>query len=509
MMKFRKLAVVLCCALAVSIFFTGCRKPTPNTESDLEIQFLTAGVGEHFLDELIEAFEAKHEDIHVYPKPTAGFGDFASTITAGAQANSIDLYFMQDSTLFKYVDMEENYIEPLDEVLNDGEPGKTVGDRLNSDYKNNYTRDGHIYSLPWQPFAHGIVYNHQKLVTELGLSVPRTTNELVTLCETLVGLGETPFIYNSAGYFSYATNGWWAQYEGIDSYFDFYNATDYDGTYPSKNVFAQQGRYEALAVLEQLVGYDDEGKQKYVYPGSNSEMHTVAQSKFLQGVAVMTPNAGWLETEMRSEFKPGMDFRFMRLPIISSIVELLSFKDDEPAAAEEKLRALVDYVDGGMTGTLPAGTTDADAQRIAEARRITVGEAAFVSHAVVPSYANAKDAAKEFLKFMYSDEGLAILTEQFTAMPLVDFADPNNIPDKSGWSTLAQSHDMLKTNARYAYDPNTCPIFYNNAVKPFRVSPEFTLGASNPDDRMDAWTLFLDEVGYVDTKWDDWTRGIV
>lgn len=508
---FRIAAVFFACAMIGSVA-AGCQKKTPDTETDLEISFLTAGVGEKFLDGLAAGFKEVHPEITVHLKPTASFGTFNSTITAGAGANTVDLYLMQDSTVAKYVGMKEKYIEPLDDVLAHGETGKTIGDRLNADYKSSYTIDGSVYSLPWQPFAHGIVYNHKKMVTEMGLSVPRTTNELLTLSATIAGRGEVPFIHNQSGYWSYALNGWWAQYEGMDGFFDFFDATSYVGgekVYPSKDVFTQQGRYEALEVLGEICAYDDKGKQKYIAVGSNSDMHTVAQTKFLNGAALMTPNAGWLETEMKNEMKSDMDFRFMRLPVVSSVVDHLSFHAESDAAKEEKLIALIDYVDGGMTGSLPAGTTPDDATRVAEARSVTVGEAAFISHAVVPSYANAKGAAKEFLKYMYSDEGLALLTANFNAMPLVAFADESKIPDKSGWSTLARTHDMLKTGARYAYNPNTCPVFYNNNVKPFRTSPELVLGASNVKERMSAYVLFQDEANYAASKWDDWTRGIV
>ena len=101
-------AVVLVAGVAV-----GCKKDTPNTETDLEIALWEAGNGREFMDQIVAAFEKEHPEITVYLSANASTQTEA--LASGGDINSIDLYF---STLEAYLGYKQ-YLEPLGDILDE------------------------------------------------------------------------------------------------------------------------------------------------------------------------------------------------------------------------------------------------------------------------------------------------------------------------------------------------------------------------------------------------------
>jgi hypothetical protein len=144
--------------------------------------------------------------------------------------------------------------------------------------------------------------------------------------------------------------------------------------------------------------------------------YTDTQATFLYGeearinekgasTAAMLPNGGWLENEMSANFgeeiKSGkVAFKCMKTPIISAITDKTSFKGDD------KLSELVKWIDGGKQGTKPAFATDADVKIVEDARNVVQVSNNYVC--AIPAYSTSVELAKEFIKFMYSDEGCRI-----------------------------------------------------------------------------------------------------
>ncbi|SEN73905.1 extracellular solute-binding protein [Paenibacillus sp. OV219] len=55
-----------------------------------------------------------------------------------------------------------------------------------------FTIDGKVYGLPFGGYSEGVFYN-KKMFTDLGLQVPKTFDELITLADTVKSKGKTPF----------------------------------------------------------------------------------------------------------------------------------------------------------------------------------------------------------------------------------------------------------------------------------------------------------------------------
>ena len=130
----------------------------------------------------------------------------------------------------------------------------------------------------------------------------------------------------------------------------------------------------------------------------------------------------WFELEMEEYindpsnadyFNPDYEFRFLKTPVNSAIVEKMSIythtgteypelSNDDKASYNEKLSAMIKAVDEGKTEL--EGVSKEDFAIVKEARtcKSTLG-----GHvAFVPEVSDAKDLAKDFLIFMASDKGI-------------------------------------------------------------------------------------------------------
>ena len=274
----------------------------------------------------------------------------------------------------------------------------------------------HFFTVPWTSSVSGLFYNQTKF-ENCGLThEPRTTTELMAYCDTLKSKGETPLIYSSStGYWEYLFPVWWCQYETTQGYDDCYNLTA--SGIISKSVLEQEGILESARVLQNILNPDTGYSAELVA----SMDFTKAQALFISSEeGVIQPNGDWLENEMK-DFSEHVkdDFGLMKTPIISALSDKMSYwtlkgkytdavNDASQAATlkkyDEKLAELVDYVDG-VTDTLPSGTLESDAEIVREARSIEKFGSS-TTKAVIPAYASAKDAAKEFLKFWATDEAI-------------------------------------------------------------------------------------------------------
>ena len=171
-----------------------------------------------------------------------------------------------------------------------------------------------------------------------------------------------------------------------------------------------------MEVMEQLLDPDN----GYQYARAASIDFTVMQGLFLRGEALFCVNGSWLENEMSANFKDA-NVDIIKTPVISSLVERLSFGNDSSLSAEQKddrLVELIKYVDAADAGETPALPVYADESNVksditivTEARHYSYMAGGTDHQAYIPSYSQHIREAKEFLKFMYSDRGLQIYYE--------------------------------------------------------------------------------------------------
>ncbi len=357
---------------------------------------------------------------------------------------------------------EKNYdtsdMEPLNDILDATAKGdsKPLKEKFSQNYlKMEVDSEGQYYGLTYGGGVISIVYN-MKMFEEAGITqLPRTSDELKAVCDKLSRAGKTPLAhYTGGGYWRFVSEAWLAQADGLDYYLNtFYANKGEDGTSPSKEALLKKdGRYDILKAYEGIITPD------FVMDGSNTTDHVTAQTKFINGYAAMMVNGSWLVNEMKST--GGVDdLATMRLPVISSIKKRLT-----TVKSDSILRVLVSAIDSVLDGEKTADDyksgdgylvdgnqiSAADWDIVMEARKTVAanysGEVAFI-----PSYSNAKEGAKEFLKFMYSDKGYKIYTDTLhLAMPLA-FCEGE--VDTTEWNSFEKGqYDLIKTTDNFICD---------------------------------------------------------
>lgn len=409
----RFLTGLMCLVILLLSLLCGCtggKKPIGNGQNDLEIFLWQAGYGREFFDAIIDAYTAKNPDVNISLTSSADLTN--EPIYNTPETNTVDLYFTSFPTYASVVKydsnsdgVKEDILEDLNGVLDmkaDGET-KTLREKFGSHILGAVTNsEGKIYSLPWYNSLCGLVYNSD-MFEKYDWDLPRTTDELLYLADVIKLDKETPIIHY-AEYWKYLYEAWVAQYEGISNYQDIWKGiyTDSNGEKHSNDVrfiTESQGRYESYSVLSGLLG-----PKGSVYTGSNSFGHTTSQTYFLDGRAAMMPNGSWVENEMKSNSKQ-VNYGMMKTPVISSIIDVLP---DESVDNDAELAALIDAIDAGNTALEGAGysVTQDDYNRVKEARNLFYlsGQA----DVLLPAYSTAKEVAKDFLRFYFSDEAVQI-----------------------------------------------------------------------------------------------------
>ena len=218
----------------------------------------------------------------------------------------------------------------------------------------------------------------------------------------------------------------------------------------------------------------------------------------------------WLEIEMGTNFDSA-NVDMIKTPVVSSIVNRLSFGNDSSLTEDQKddrlveLIKYVDAVDAGGTPALPTyaaeATVENDIAIVTEARHYSYMAGGTDHQAYIPSYSQHIREAKEFLKFMYSDRGLqiyyesmqgamlpAMLTEgsyDASGMQLSGFRESVNAAQLDGFV-----YDREPT-ARYFVLPHISACFENG------VSPVVALRGG--DSAMD---IITDNRNSIGSRWE-------
>lgn len=513
MKKWKKVVALVLSGVMCAGLMSGCGggNKASNSATDIEIKIWQAGLGVEWLDKVIEGFEKKYPEYNVEYTATA---DAAAVIAAYGMedVDTTDLYFCLQSSM-------PQYNEPLNDVLDSTAEGesKTIREKFDPAYLALDTNaDGNVYSLTWGGGVSGIIYNTE-LFEQAGISeLPRTTDELAVMCDTIYRKGITPLGHHKrGGYWPYMTEVFAMQYDGFDYYMNkFYACVDENGESPSINALkAKDGRYQTLKAYEQII------QPNYVLSGSNSQEHTMMQTQFVNGACAMMVNGSWMANEMSGE---GMKdtFTVMKTPVLSSLTDKLATVTKESElckvvsavdAVTDGEKTVDDYKDGEdyVVDGLKVSAADWD---VVYAARNTVA-ANYSGHgAYIPKYSTAKEGAKEFLKYLYSDEGYAIYTNELhLALPLTP--DSGEI-DTTSWTNFEKGQfALLKSAVQFASKDNASrhAIFVDGGAADLFADQDYIqyLCTQNAGDRLNADEIWEKHMAYIDSNYEiNWLANI-
>lgn len=440
-MKLAKIFLPLT-ATAISLFsLTGCSRTKIGGSHVIQIKSYKGGYGTDWLHEMADKFQT------IYPEISFEFVEESALVTNEKvkgeillpKKNQIDLYFsngndVEDLIQRSYGALKQRdvvLLEPLDDVFESkaiglsGEESQTIKSRFfegfesASRYNGSFEKwRGNLYILPWANASTGVFIN-KAVLDKYNVEIPLTSKELKTAVETISTQGKSDGIYawswagsNAVGYWEYLYETWFAQYSGTQKFENFMNCDPGNGRIKEEGykVFEDQG---ILKALEAMYGILD---LKYSPNGSTSKQHMEAQSEFVRGKSAFMCDGDWLLNEMKKDyFEQAKNIQMIGAPVLSCIGEEIGITDSQ-------LHNLVKMIDEHKTDSEIKATvstlSDANIARVREARSIhdTIG----IGHSVmIPSYADAKEAAKMFLRFVYSNDGCRIFRNfAYSNLPL-------------------------------------------------------------------------------------------
>ena len=392
------------------------------SSSGLTIGIVKMGYGVEWAKNLANSFTEK-TGIKITVSEFDGQLGADSLATAVDNGGKFDLVFTKRQSFESDIYTKKSvkgyaplYEDITESVYNYTYPGedKTIGEKLSEDMKDYYGFDGHYYGLPWTSGFMGIARN-LTLWKEMGYTdsdTPKTTDELMALCDKIyakkyvspgsqpVSKQVYPFIYSDrAEYYTSVVNVWTAQYEGRDTVNNYFmKGLGPDETEPNENFYTYDGQTAALEVMEELLVGNDGHRQD---PATSVDF-TTTQSYFYSGSAVFMINGSWLENESGSNSKIEVDY--IKMPVVSSIVNRMSIKNDDNA--DKKLSEAIAYVDSHQTDGSDAPLSASDMKIVRDARSYSYLGGGVDHQAFVLAYSKNKDNGVEFLRYMYSDEGL-------------------------------------------------------------------------------------------------------
>lgn len=414
-------------------------KDADNDQYTIECYLYSAGYGVDWFNACAKEFMKLYPEYKIVAQESSSNTTLRKKLSLGSDftadllivGDNINGILAEGSSVYKgYPVIFENLDDVYSAVPLTDSGSVTMAEKMDASVAQGYyqtvsingVNESHYYAAPWTNGYNGLCYNVE-LFKAAGLnSEPRTTNELLSYCNTLKAKDIVPIIMSSADdYIEHLSWVWWAQYEGQEGIENFYYCRESSDAYPSADgrIFDQTGYVEMFRVMEALLGNGN------VNDFCESFGYTDAQRYFLKGDktkeehGAIMPNGNWLENEMvgTSTTETIENISMMKTPIVSALVDKLSvwkesttynaanLSEDKKAEYDAILCALVDYVDGVST-TKPAGVTDEDVAIVRKARGYYNGGAS--STFAIPVYATAKEGAKKFISFMASDTAISL-----------------------------------------------------------------------------------------------------
>lgn len=510
----RWISVFLGCLLAGSMLSTAaCGGRNRGKVGVLRIDAFEGGGGGTYAQELADAYKQYNPEVTIEVNCNPLVPEEAPTALE-AKESPVDVYILNGLNIGSLCENAEGALASLNDVYaskpkTDEEEGtKTIEELIMPEIlpSMKYGGDrepyvGNYYALPFVSNPHSLIINKtcmDSLFGEGNWEVPRTSDELVELCEEIKNLNAKvdvagtqydvyAFIYagNALEYWRYMWYPWIAQYDGEDVYTDALSSR-IDGVY-NRDAHFSDGKLKAMKALESIIKREN----GYCHPDSMSNNHTTVQQYFMQGRAAMMVCGDWVESETDTAYQP--DLMMVKSPMLSAVGTKLGITD-------EQLSAAVKAVDEG--GAAPSGVSETAFAEITEARKI-VFTLANTQIAVVPSTSVNMEIAFDFLRFLYTQEGFDISARATggSRLPVEDYQlDEDFVSSMSMFERSVV--DIAESDITYIFTGSNDPIVYRAGLSDFLRSekPELSMGKrSNP---LTAQEVFDAEKSMVYSNWD-------
>lgn len=520
----KKLSKVLSVFLSLVMLFVvgaGCGK-TGGTKGVLSIAYFEGGYGATWGQKLVDAYKVHNPNAKIEVNCDPLVRDDAVTALQ-TNSSAVDLFFIDGVNMGMYCETYNSLADISALYTSKPKAGDTeenilIKDKISAEILGDMKYSGNreqfkdkYYLVPTMSGPCSIILNVSALDYVFGAgnwSAPNTTDELMALCDAIVSANKQisimgtnykvyPFIYGGSAveYWRYMYYPWIAQYGGEKVWNDLQTVTT-NGEY-DKDAYQPEAKAVAYTQLEQII----KRTNGYCDISSMGNKFTTSQKYFFQKRACMLVCGDWLEREMEDKTEYDSEFMMIKTPVISDLAQKIEQEfsvslGSTDAEKDAKLSQIITAIDNGETSL--AGVKEEVFKRVKTARSY-VYTLANSQIGFVPACSVNVDLAIEFLRFMYSDEGLQIILDETKSY--VPTINANDFTPSKPVSSFRTSVNAIAQNSVYMYSSNRDPIRYRAGLDVFlgNEGPEVAMGKKSG--YITAEQFLLSERNLLNEQW--------
>ena len=313
-------------------------------EKVLKVAAFEGGNGTQIWEDIAKAFEESHDGVKVELEMSPELDKDLTKAIQNGDVPDVVYYNLGQPSGFTETMLKEEAIADISDVFDDELKDKMLDGILDGTDAQPYG-DGKIYLAPIFYTPTGFWYNATLVGEGKQYEIPTTWDEFFALSEQAKKDGHALFTFPTTGYFDATIYAMLAQAGGLDFYND---ALKYDA-----NTWTSDEGKKVLDTVAKLVGKDY--TQEDTVSNANADGgFKINQQNVIDGKALFMPNGNWVIGEMAASTPEDYEWGMMGVP---------KWSEDESQSV---------YT--------------------------------FTEQMWVPADAPNMDLAKEFVKFMYSDE---------------------------------------------------------------------------------------------------------
>lgn len=313
-------------------------------ETVLKVAAFEGGNGTQIWEDIAKAFEESHDGVKVELEMSPELDKDLTKAIQNGDVPDVVYYNLGQPSGFTETMLKEEAIADISDVFDDELKDKMLDGILDGTDAQPYG-DGKIYLAPIFYTPTGFWYNATQVGEGKQYEIPTTWDEFFALGEQAKKDGHALFTFPTTGYFDATIYAMLAQAGGLDFYND---ALKYDA-----NTWTSDEGKKVLDTVAKLVGKDY--TQEDTVSNANADGgFKINQQNVIDGKALFMPNGNWVIGEMAASTPADYEWGMMGVP---------KWSEDESQSV---------YT--------------------------------FTEQMWVPADAPNMDLAKEFVKFMYSDE---------------------------------------------------------------------------------------------------------
>ncbi len=470
------LLFVLVAIISISAVGCGGLNKKQGKENTLQITYYRGGYNTEWLDNMAIAFQAANPGIKVDVTSTPTYDKITDQIDGGVYQGDLIINITNNTSPSIRKGIYLDLTDVLDSTPSEEET-LTIRQKLDTVIDASIF-EGKCYQIPWQIGRTGILYNKTSLdliFPSGNYELPVTTNQMFDLLDDIKSTNNGwGFVHtNELGgdYYSYLRDTLIVQYMGYEEYKNY--CAGYYTNEQGEVVFASNyddlankwndARLSALNVCEKIVlaenGYRPTSCKTMDFMKAQAYFWGVTSERDYKPTAFMV-NADWYYNEIGYlEEAKAADIRMMRMPINSDLVDVL-----DTVNTEEQLVECVKYIDSVIDGSQiqrPSYLSDDDYEKLYEARRMCWACNAQLTMSI-PKNSYQIDLAKNFMRFMASEEGSLICSD---AMYGLSTPFSETAVNQNKFTNYTRSINQSTKSAIYiTYLPTKMSIYGGNKI---------------------------------------------